>query len=74
MRPIVSVVFVKPWDDNLWTEIEYLDRSISPARNLGWKYDKWFMSPIPPKGVSLNLPMSEQLKVNLKELSDKPAL
>ena len=37
-------------------------------------YAKWFMSPIPPKGVNLNLPMSEQLKANLKELSDKPAL
>ena len=37
-------------------------------------YDKWFMSPIPPKGVNLNLPMSEQLKANLKTPSDKPAL
>ncbi|WP_092007047.1 transporter substrate-binding domain-containing protein [Polaromonas sp. OV174] len=37
-------------------------------------YTKWFMSPIPPKGVNLNLPMSEQLKANLKELSDKPAM
>ena len=36
-------------------------------------YDKWFMSPIPPKGVNLNLPMSPQLKANLKALSDKPA-
>lgn len=36
-------------------------------------YDKWFMSPIPPKGVNLNLPMSEQLKANLKALSDAPA-
>jgi glutamate/aspartate transport system substrate-binding protein len=25
-------------------------------------YDKWFMKPIPPKGVNLNLPMSEQFK------------
>ena len=37
-------------------------------------YDKWFMSPIPPKGVNLNLPMAAELKDNLKELSDKPAL
>ncbi len=37
-------------------------------------YDKWFMSPIPPKGVNLNLPMSEQLKANLKAQSDQPAL
>lgn len=25
-------------------------------------YDKWFMSPIPPKGINLNTPMSDQLK------------
>ena len=37
-------------------------------------YTKWFMSPIPPKGVNLNLPMSAELKDNLKALSDKPAM
>ena len=37
-------------------------------------YDKWFMSPIPPKGMNLNLPMSEQLKANLKTPSDMPAM
>jgi len=36
-------------------------------------YAKWFESPIPPKGVVLNMPMSEQLKANLIALSDKPA-
>lgn len=37
-------------------------------------YDKWFMQPIPPKNLPLNLPMSPQLKENLKALSDKPAI
>jgi ABC-type amino acid transport substrate-binding protein len=37
-------------------------------------YTKWFMAPIPPKGVNLNLPMSAELKENLKALSDKPAM
>ena len=32
------------------------------------------MSPIPPKGMNLNLPMSEQLKANLKTPSNAPAL
>ncbi len=36
-------------------------------------YDKWFMRPIPPGGLPLNLPMSPKLKENLKVLSDKPA-
>jgi glutamate/aspartate transport system substrate-binding protein len=37
-------------------------------------YTKWFMSPIPPKNISLNLPMSQQLRDNLKAQSDKPAM
>ncbi|MGJ3703908.1 transporter substrate-binding domain-containing protein [Variovorax sp. AFSI2.2] len=36
-------------------------------------YTKWFMSPIPPKNAPLNLPMSQQLKDNIKAPSDKPA-
>ncbi|MGC4365088.1 amino acid ABC transporter substrate-binding protein [Hydrogenophaga sp. R2] len=36
-------------------------------------YKKWFESPIPPKGINLNAPMSEELRANLKNLSDQPA-
>ena len=36
-------------------------------------YDKWFMQPIPPTNTALGLPMSDELKKNLVELSDKPA-
>jgi glutamate/aspartate transport system substrate-binding protein len=36
-------------------------------------YKKWFQSPIPPKGINLNAPMSKELMDNLKALSDKPA-
>jgi glutamate/aspartate transport system substrate-binding protein len=36
-------------------------------------YRKWFQSPIPPKGINLNAPMSKELQDNLKNLSDKPA-
>ena len=36
-------------------------------------YKKWFQSPIPPKGINLNAPMSKELQQNLKDLSDKPA-
>ena len=37
-------------------------------------YKKWFQSPIPPKGINLNAPMSKELIDNLKALSDKPAM
>ena len=36
-------------------------------------YKKWFQSPIPPKGINLNAPMSKELKDNMSTLSDKPA-
>jgi ABC-type amino acid transport substrate-binding protein len=36
-------------------------------------YRKWFESPIPPKGINLQAPMSQELRDNLKALSDKPA-
>lgn len=37
-------------------------------------YRKWFQSPIPPRGINLNAPMSKELAGNLKALSDKPAM
>lgn len=37
-------------------------------------YTKWFMSPIPPKNINLNLPTSQQLRDNLEAQSDKPAM
>jgi ABC-type amino acid transport substrate-binding protein len=37
-------------------------------------YNKWFQSPIPPRGINLNAPMSAELKANIKALSDKPAI
>ena len=36
-------------------------------------YAKWFMSPIPPKNVSMNFPMSDKLKELIKKPSDAPA-
>jgi len=36
-------------------------------------YAKWFLNPIPPRNVPLNVPMSDELKANLKAFSDKPA-
>ena len=36
-------------------------------------YAKWFTSPIPPKNVSMNFPMSEKLKELIKNPSDTPA-
>ena len=35
-------------------------------------YDKWFVQPIPPKNMALDLPMSDALKALLKNPNDKP--
>jgi glutamate/aspartate transport system substrate-binding protein len=35
-------------------------------------YDKWFLRPIPPKGVNMNFPMSPELAALFKNPNDKP--
>ncbi|MFZ5509457.1 MAG: glutamate/aspartate ABC transporter substrate-binding protein [Pseudomonadota bacterium] len=34
-------------------------------------YDKWFMAPIPPKGLNMNFPMSDDMKALHKNPNDK---
>jgi glutamate/aspartate transport system substrate-binding protein len=34
-------------------------------------YAKWFMSPIPPKGLNLNMPLSDEMKAAFKAPNDK---
>ena len=36
-------------------------------------YDKWFLQPIPPKGLNLNFPMSDELKQLVANPTDKAA-
>ncbi len=35
-------------------------------------YDKWFMKPIPPKGITMNVPMSANLKKVIASPTDSP--
>ena len=37
-------------------------------------YNKWFMAPIPPKGLNLNFPMSDSMKALFANPNDKVAL
>jgi glutamate/aspartate transport system substrate-binding protein len=48
-------------------------RGMMKSGELEKLYAKWFMSPIPPKNISMNFPMSEQLKELIKNPSDAPA-
>jgi glutamate/aspartate transport system substrate-binding protein len=36
-------------------------------------YDKWFMQPIPPKNISVNMPATAETKAAWTNLNDKPA-
>lgn len=36
-------------------------------------YSKWFMNPVPPKGLNLNFPMSDELKELIAKPTDKSA-
>lgn len=36
-------------------------------------YDRWFMQPIPPKNVSVNMPVTAETKAAWANLNDKPA-
>ena len=37
-------------------------------------YNKWFLGPIPPRGLPIGLPMNQELRDNIKQPSDKPAV
>ena len=36
-------------------------------------YDKWFIQPIPPKNISVNMPATADTKAAWANLNDKPA-
>ena len=36
-------------------------------------YNKWFLGPIPPKNLPIGLPLSDELRQNIRTPSDKPA-
>jgi glutamate/aspartate transport system substrate-binding protein len=51
-----------------------VDETIAKAETSGMAeklYQKWFQSPIPPKGLNLDLPLSEDMKALFKNPNDK---
>ena len=51
-----------------------VDRTIAALQTSGQAekmYNKWFMSPIPPDGVNLNLPMSAEMKALFAKPNDQ---
>ncbi|MBL8403363.1 MAG: glutamate/aspartate ABC transporter substrate-binding protein [Dechloromonas sp.] len=51
-----------------------VDAALSKAMTSGEAekiYAKWFLNPIPPKGLNLNMPLSEDMKALMKAPNDK---
>lgn len=51
-----------------------VDASLTKAMTSGEAekiYAKWFMAPIPPKGLNLNMPLSDEMKATYKAPNDK---
>jgi len=46
--------------------------SLSASGEIARIYDKWFMQPIPPNGITVNLPPSANTQAAWAQLSDKP--
>ena len=47
-------------------------RAMMASGEMAKHYDKWFMQPIPPRNVSLNLPLSDDLKALFAKPNDEP--
>ncbi|MBE2260059.1 MAG: glutamate/aspartate ABC transporter substrate-binding protein [Candidatus Accumulibacter sp.] len=62
-----------PKDDSAFKKV--VDRALAKAMTSGEAekiYAKWFLQPIPPKGLALNFPLSDAVKALYKAPNDKP--
>ncbi|MDY0011557.1 MAG: transporter substrate-binding domain-containing protein [Rhodocyclaceae bacterium] len=68
----IAIMFRKD-DPQFKGLVHFTVSDLAKTGELDKLYNRWFMSPIPPKGVNLNFPMSEALKAALKNPNDQPA-
>jgi glutamate/aspartate transport system substrate-binding protein len=48
-------------------------RELMQSGALNALYEKWFMNPIPPSGINLNLPMDSALEAAIEQPNDRPS-
>lgn len=58
-------------DPELKKIVDKVLREMMSSGELERLYNKWFMSPIPPKGINLNIPMSGLLKELIRNPNDE---
>ena len=66
-------IMIRKDDPNFKKAVDDYIRGAIKAGEIDLLYKKWFMTPIPPKNTSVNLPMGEVLKGLVANPSDKPA-
>jgi len=67
----IAVMFRKD-DPGMKRVVDITIREMMESGALTKLYTKWFLSPIPPKNTSVNLPMGATLKGLIKDPNDKP--
>lgn len=66
-------IMIRKDDPNFKKAVDDYIRGAIKAGEIDLLYKKWFMTPIPPKNTSVNLPMGKILTGLLKAPSDAPA-
>jgi glutamate/aspartate transport system substrate-binding protein len=66
-------IMIRKDDPNFKKAVDEYIRGAIKAGEIDLLYKKWFMTPIPPKNTSVNLPMGKILTGLLKTPSDAPA-
>ena len=69
---LIAVICMLRKDDPVFKKVVYAALTKAMTSGDAEKiYTKWFMNPIPPKGLNLGMPLSEDMKALLKAPSDK---
>ena len=63
--------FMKKGDPVFKQEVDDVITGMMKDGEMAKLYDKWFMKPVPPKGVNFNMPMSDLVKKAYAEPNDK---
>ncbi len=66
-------IMIRKGDDKFKKAVDDYIRTAMKDGEIRILYDKWFLKPIPPKNVAVNLPMGKVLQDLVKNPNDKPA-
>ena len=67
----IAILFRKN-DPKFKQAVDGVLRRMMASGEMEKHYNKWFMAPIPPRGVSLNLPLSDALRKQFAKPNDDP--